>query len=37
MKTYWLIGKEGYVNALPHFDANQDEQLLLLLDESQLK
>ncbi|OQV22806.1 GPI ethanolamine phosphate transferase 1 [Hypsibius exemplaris] len=37
MKTYWLVGKEGYVNPLPAFDSGKDEELLLLLDETQVK
>ncbi|OQV23666.1 Guanylate cyclase 2G [Hypsibius exemplaris] len=37
MKTYWLVGKDGYHNQLPTFDATQDDQLILLLDEAQLK
>ncbi|OQV23660.1 Guanylate cyclase 2G [Hypsibius exemplaris] len=37
MKTYWLVGKQGYANPLPTLDPTQDEQLALLLDEAQLK
>jgi hypothetical protein len=37
MKTYWLIGKEGYTNALPKFDSHEDDHLQLLLDDSQVK
>ena len=37
MKTHWLIGKEGYQNALPTFDTLDDDRLVKLLDESQVK
>ena len=37
MQTYWLVGKRGYDKPLPILDPEQDEQLLLLLDDTQLK
>jgi hypothetical protein len=37
MTTYWLTGKDNYPNELPKFNPEEDESLLTLLDQSQVK
>lgn len=37
MTTYWLIGMNGYEKELPGFNPADDEKLLAVLDESQIK
>ncbi|OQV23663.1 Retinal guanylyl cyclase 2 [Hypsibius exemplaris] len=37
MKTFWLVGKQGYTNPLPILDPADDERLASLLDKNQVK